>query len=48
VERKGKEPPFGLGLARFVIGCLTRWNILSLLGPVWRSVRPMIRRRPGA
>jgi hypothetical protein len=45
VERKGKEVFFGLGPERFLIAFLTKRGLLSpLFYPVWRMVRPIVRR----
>jgi signal peptidase I len=45
VERKGKKVLFGLGPERFLIALLTRKNLLlPVLRPVWRILRPAVRR----
>jgi len=45
VERKGRKVLFGLGPERFLIGLLTRTNLLlPVLRPVWRILRPAVRR----
>jgi hypothetical protein len=45
VERSGKEIFFGLGPERFLIAFLTRRRLLfPLLYPLWRMVRPIVRR----
>lgn len=45
VERNGKEIFFGLGPERFLIAFLTKRGLLSpLFYPVWRMVRPIVRR----
>jgi signal peptidase I len=46
VERNGAKPLLGLGPERSLIAFMTRWRLLTLLNPIWRFVRPMIRRRP--
>jgi signal peptidase I len=46
VERNGKVISFGLGPERLLIAFMTRWRLVTLLNPLWRFVRPMIRRRP--
>ena len=45
VERNGKEISFGLGPERFLIAFLTkRGLLLPLLHPIWRMIRPVVRR----
>ncbi len=45
VERNGKEIFLGLGPERFLIAFLTRRGLLfPLLYPLWRMVRPILRR----
>ena len=45
VERNGKEVLLGLGPERFLIAFLTRRSLLlPLLSPVWKMVRPIVRR----
>jgi len=45
VERNGKEVFWGLGPERFLIAFLTRRGLLfPLFYPIWRMVRPIVRR----
>jgi signal peptidase I len=45
VERNGKEVFFGLGPERFLIAFLGRRGLLlSLILPVWKVIRPIIKR----
>jgi signal peptidase I len=45
VERNGKEVLLGLGPERFLIAFLTRRGLLlPILSPVWKMVRPIVRR----
>jgi signal peptidase I len=46
VERNGAKFLLGLGPERLLIAFMTRWRLLTLLDPLWRFVRLMIRRRP--
>jgi len=48
VERNGVKLLLGLGPERSLIAFMTRWRLLPLLAPIWRSLRFMIRRRHGA
>lgn len=44
VERKGKRVFFGSGPGRFLIGFLTRKNLLLRVPrPAWRIIRPVMR-----
>jgi hypothetical protein len=45
VQRNGTEVFFGLGQERFLIAFLGRRGLLlSLILPVWKVIRPIIRR----
>jgi signal peptidase I len=45
VERNGKVISFGLGPERYMIAFLTkRGSLFPLLYPIWRMVRPIVRR----
>ena len=48
VERNGRYISLGLGPDRFIIAFMIRTGLLPLVWPVWRLVRFIMRRRPGA